>query len=413
MPIHHPRRPSRRALATLAGALAAASVLTACGGGGQQGARAVAPPPSDTRAAALRATLTAELTDHVYLTGIALVRGAHDGLASPSYKAASQAVDDASAGLARTISGALGPATGSRFATVWSQQLGLFADYVKARLGNDATSADTAQAKLDQVQADAASVLAGAAPQIARGALTDSLHADLDALTAAVDTALARSPAIYARLQDAAEHVPTTATILAAGLASHARLGSSARSGAAALRGSLTGLLVDHAYLVALTADATLRDGKGSAAAHQAASALDGAGVAVADLISSAYGSDAAQDFGRLLGHQAAAFADYTDAKAKKDPLDTDAALTALDASRRDIGVLFSNLSPGLKRTRIAAAFGPPVTALTAAIRADVAMSDKAFGRIADAADTMPATAQTIARVITRQFPKRFPAEAP
>lgn len=171
--------------------------------------------PTDTAAAELRAGLTALLQEHVYLAGIATGSALTGGdLAAPA-----KALDDNSVALARAIGSVYGDAAGEQFLALWRTHISFFVDYTTAAATGDATAKTRAVANLDRYRSDFGAFLASANPNLPKEAVAEELKPHVATLFAAIDAQAANDPSQYAKLREAASHMPMTAKVLAAGIA--------------------------------------------------------------------------------------------------------------------------------------------------------------------------------------------------
>ncbi|MDQ4138286.1 MAG: hypothetical protein M3116_05490, partial [Actinomycetota bacterium] len=99
---------------------------------------AQAAPTVETPAAELRAALTAQLQEHVYLAGIAISKGVGEGLDSKTFKASAGTLDDNSKALAESIGSVYGAKAGDQFVALWRRHIGFFVDYTKGKATGDA-----------------------------------------------------------------------------------------------------------------------------------------------------------------------------------------------------------------------------------------------------------------------------------
>ncbi len=86
-------------------------------------------PAVDTQAATLTRDLTALLSDHEYLAGLAVLMGATAGPDSPEFKAAAGALDTNSVQLSEAIGSVYGDAGAKKFLSLWRAHIGFFVDY--------------------------------------------------------------------------------------------------------------------------------------------------------------------------------------------------------------------------------------------------------------------------------------------
>jgi hypothetical protein len=409
----------RRLATTLAvAAIAAASLgVAGCGGAKKSGGRAAAhgttasTGAASTGAATLRASLTGLLVDHVYLVDFAVARLVHDGAAADSYRAAAGALDKNSVALADAVGAIYGSPAGQRFLALWRHRVGLVVDYAKGRAAHDSAGTAKALAGLDTDNRSFAALVASLDAKLPAPRLAAELQADLASLTKALDAAATGSTSVFARLRVAADRVPATAAVLAAGIKQQfpARFPGSPDIAVAELRAGLTSLLEDQVYLAAIAVDTGVRDGFGSPSFARAKAAVDDATQALSDAISAVYGADAGNQLLTVWSKQIGYLAAYAKAKQTKSQTLAEAALANLDGHRLAVGALFADVGSTLDKQAIADELKPAIDTIAAAIRADVLHSAKTYDLIRAAANHMPHTAEVLANAISRQYPKRFP----
>ncbi len=411
----------RRPFLTLAvvGTLALGLVATGCGADDTTSStpapattKSVSEVASNSGASELRATLTSQLTDHVYLASIAVAKGVDKGLDSATFKAAAGALDDNSVALSTSIGSVYGDAAGEQFLALWRKHIGFFVDYTKAKATKDAAAAAKAKTALDGYRTDFGAFIGGANPNLPADAVAAELKPHVNSLFAAIDAVVAGSTKTYDLVAKAAGHMPMTAAVLAGGIAKQFpdKFSGGADSGAADLRALLTAQLTDHVYLASIAVDTGVNAGLDSKAFKAAAGTLDDNSVALSTSIGSVYGDAAGEQFLALWRKHIGFFVDYTKAKATKDAAAAAKAKTALDGYRTDFGAFIGGANPNLPADAVAAELKPHVDSLFAAIDAVVAGSTKTYDLVAKAAGHMPMTAAVLAGGITKQFPDKFPA---
>jgi hypothetical protein len=179
----------------------------------------VAADPSSTGAASLRAGLTSQLQEHVYLAGIAVANGVGAGLDSAEFTAAAGALDDNSVALSESIASVYGKPAGDAFLPLWRKHIGFFVDYTKGKATNDQAMADKALADLDGYRTDFGAFIASANPNLPAEAVAEELIPHIQTLTAAIDGVIAKDPSTFTKLRAAAAHMPHTAEVLAGAIA--------------------------------------------------------------------------------------------------------------------------------------------------------------------------------------------------
>jgi hypothetical protein len=222
--------PPKRRLALVPVALLAsgALVLTACGGDDEPASAtgdrpaSTAPadgmdtdgnavPTSDTKAAALRASLTALLQEHVYLAGIAT----GTALSGDALEAPAAALDENSQALADAIGSVYGDEAGEAFLGLWRSHIDMFVDYTTGVATGDEARKQGAIDDLTRYAGDFAAFLADANPNVDPDTVVGELTHHVGTLTAAIDAQGAGDPARFTLLREAAGHMDTTAAYLA------------------------------------------------------------------------------------------------------------------------------------------------------------------------------------------------------
>lgn len=107
---------------------------------------------ADASGANLRTSLTALLTEHVYLTSAA-TRAALNGR-EPEFKAASDAIDANSVDLSKALGSVYGADVEKNFLAGWRKHIGLVVDYTQGTLAKDKTKQDKATTDLNNYAGD-------------------------------------------------------------------------------------------------------------------------------------------------------------------------------------------------------------------------------------------------------------------
>jgi cytochrome c556 len=174
----------------------------------------------DSSASALRAGLTSQLQEHVYLAGIAVVYGVGSGLDSAEFKAAAATLDANSQALADSITSVYGKAAGDQFLALWRKHIGFFVDYTKGQATKDSAAANKAKADLDGYRADFGAFISSANPNLPKSAVEEELIPHVQSLFDAIDAVTgAKQGDAFELLRVAAGHMPMTADVLAGGIA--------------------------------------------------------------------------------------------------------------------------------------------------------------------------------------------------
>ena len=217
-----------RTLRAGAAVLALAAVTAACSKGADSPAAAPTSSASHETthasgngdAAALRATLTALLDDHVWLAGNALQTAILKGgnLNDPQVKGAVAALDANSVALSKAVASVY-PQAEKPFLDSWRQHIGFFVEYTLGKATNDKAKVTKATTELDGYRTSFGQLINSVVPELPADAVADELKPHVQTLFAAIDAAVASDPSFQTKLSAAAAHMPMTAEILANGIA--------------------------------------------------------------------------------------------------------------------------------------------------------------------------------------------------
>jgi hypothetical protein len=218
-----------------------ALAATACGGSssGDDAGKGTAASPSaaaatdavtgqaatTTKAAALRAGLTYLLEEHVQLAGIATGTAiAKKGdLKDPAVTAAVGALDANSVALSKAVGSAY-PMAEEPFLASWRQHIGFFVDYTLGKATKDAAKVEKAKKDLDGYRTSFGQLINSVVPELPADAVANELKPHVASLFTAIDAVVAGDPTAFAKLQEAAGHMPGTAATLSGGIAENAKL---------------------------------------------------------------------------------------------------------------------------------------------------------------------------------------------
>lgn len=227
-----------RKTATFAGlGLAAALALTGCSTGAGASTSESTPsssssssPMADSMAvdtvnsdgAGLRATLTALLSDHVYLAGAAIHQALQDGgdLKAPRTAAAVAALDENSVEVSKAV-GSVYPDAEQPFLDSWRSHIPFFVNYTLAKVGNDQAGMDQAKSDLGDYAVSFGQLINSVVPELPAEAVQKELETHATSLLAAIDADVAGDPGYYDLLKEAAGHMSMTAQALAGGIATN------------------------------------------------------------------------------------------------------------------------------------------------------------------------------------------------
>src|SRR4051812_44413732 len=411
----------RRSISLLAG-LAAMSFAAGCGNSSTDkttttGASTTAQPSTSTTAstsdklatesgaATLRAGLTNLLEEHVYLTGIAVSSAVNNGLTSPAFKASAATLDANSVALSQAIGSVYGKDAGQGFLALWRKHIGMFVAYTKGLATHDAKAAAKAQSDLENYRSSFANFLHSANPHIDVSATANDLQMHVKTLSAAIRSVVGKRADAFAKLRVAAQHMPGTAAYLAGAIAKQEpkKFDGDPNSPASELRSGLTSLLLEHVYLAGIAVNTGVTAGLGSRAFKAAATTLDTNTQDLAKAIGSVYGPAAQKRFLQIWRAHIGFFVDYTKGLATHDRKATAAAQNKLNGYRAAFANFLHSANPNIDISATSDSLQEHVTTLSAAIRAVVAGSPKAFDRLRMAAQHMPTTADYLAGAIAKQ----------
>jgi hypothetical protein len=325
---------------------------------------------TDSPAAQLRTTLTAQLQEHVYLAGIALDTGAGFGLDSPEFELAAAALDENSVKLADTV-GSVAPDQRDAFLDLWRQHIGFFVDYTRGAAEGDAALQDEALTSLDGYRQDAGAffeqVTGGALPA---DAVAESLGGHVDTVIAAIDAVAAGDASVFDRLKAAADHVNGTASALAGGIAQAASIEGDVDSPAATLHADLAGLLQEHVYLAGIAVKTAYAAGPDSDAFQAAAGTLDANSVELSTAVASIAGEEKGQAFLDLWRQHIGFFVDFAVGAAGDDTEAMSQAIQNLEGYTQDAGAFFEDITGGeLPADAVAGSLTEHIATLAGAIQ--------------------------------------------
>lgn len=380
------------------------------GDAGGDGSGDHSPDADATDASGLRADLTALLQEHVYLAGIAISTGVASGLDSEAFTAAAGALGENTQGLADAIGAVYGEEAGDAFKGLWDTHIGFFVDYTKAAAADDAEARAKAVDDLGQYAKDFGAFLEGANPNLKADDVAAALAPHAESVFAAIDAAVAGDAGVFAKLREAASHMPDIAAVLSGAIAEQfpEKFAAADPPGLGQLRADLTGLLQEHVYLAGIAITTGLGAGLDSAEFTAAAGVLDANSQALAGAIGSVYGAQAGDAFKGLWDTHIGFFVDYTKAVAADDADGQSDAVEKLEQYAEDFGAFLEGANPNLPAAAVAEALGPHVATLTAAIDAAAGGETSVFSKLRAAAVHMPSIADTLAGAIAEQFPEKF-----
>jgi hypothetical protein len=354
--------------------------------------------PDATEAAALRATLTSLLSDHVWLAGNALdtaVRQQGD-LKDPQVVGAVKALDANSVALAEAI-GSVYPDAEKPFLASWRQHVGFFVDYTLGKATKNDEQVSKAKDDLDAYRTSFGELINSVVPELPADAVADELKPHVASLFAAIDASVAGKPDYQTKLSTAADHMAMTAEVLAGGIAKNKQLSGDVDGMASTVRATLTSQLTAHVWLAGNALDTAVQQ-TGDLKDPQvvgAVKALDANSVALAKTLGSVY-PEAEKPFLASWRQHIGFFVDYTLGKATNNDEQVAKAKDDLDAYRTSFGQLINSVVPELPADAVAEELKPHVASLFAAIDASVADKPDYQTKLSMAAEHMPMTAAVL-----------------
>lgn len=341
---------------------AAALGLAACGDGGEESAVAISgePRPVEDEAAApegeqateddpgteveatvddaastLRAELTMLLQEHVHLTGLAVGAMVEEGQDGPGARAAIQAIDENAVALGDLIGEVPSVDDPEAFLELWREHVAGYVDHAVARIDEDDDAATEATAALEDLLQPMADFFEEISDEeISAEDLFGELETHVTMVTEAIDARVADDSEAPGLFRDAALHMDTLATELAAGIvaAFPDEMPGDPLSVPAETRAKLTSGLVEHTYLTLLAAREAVSAGGATvdATVQSAVSTLDGSADGLANRISGVSGNDGRRAFLELWRPFLSATTEFAAASSSGDTATADTARAAM-----------------------------------------------------------------------------------
>ena len=408
----------------LAATVVAATTLAACGGGaGGSAAGPTSSParpstvasspttsmtsttsttatsdPSATAAADLRANLSSQLHNHVWLAGNALQTAvlAKGNLKDEQVAAAVQALDENSVELSKTVGSAY-PQAEKPFLESWRQHIGFFVNYTLGKATDKQDQVEKAKEDLDGYRTSFGQLINSVVPELPADAVAEELEPHVESLLDAIDAAVASDPSFQKKLYESAEHMTMTAGVLADGIAKNKKLEGNAKGKASDVRATLTGQLNDHVWLAGNALQTAVR-AKGNLKDKQVAgavAALDENSVDLSQTLGSVY-PQAEKPFLESWRQHIGFFVNYTLGKATNKQDQVEKAQTDLEGYRTSFGQLINSVVPELPADAVAGELEPHVESLLAAIDAAVEQDPSFQSKLTESADHMVMTAKVL-----------------
>jgi hypothetical protein len=181
----------------------------------------------DGTASTVRATLTSQLSAHVWLAGNALDTAIrHKGdLKDPQVVGAVKALDANSVALAKTV-GSVYPDAEKPFLASWRQHIGFFVNYTLGKATKNDKQVAKAKADLDAYRTSFGELINSVITELPADAVAEELLPHVNTLFAAIDADVAGKADYQTKLSKAADHMPITAAILASGIVANKNIES-------------------------------------------------------------------------------------------------------------------------------------------------------------------------------------------
>jgi hypothetical protein len=181
----------------------------------------------DGMASTVRATLTQQLSDHVWLAGNAIDTALwkKGDLKDPQVVGAVKALDSNSVALAKTL-GSVYPDAEKPFLASWRQHIGFFVGYTLGKATNNDKQANKAKADLNNYRKSFGELINSVIPELPADAVAKELIPHVNTLIAAIDADIAGKADYQTKLTIAADHMPMTAEILTTGIVANKKIAS-------------------------------------------------------------------------------------------------------------------------------------------------------------------------------------------
>jgi uncharacterized protein YmfQ (DUF2313 family) len=178
-------------------------------------------------ASTVRATLTQQLQDHVWLAGNAIdtALSKKGNLKDPQVAGAVKALDENSVALAKTI-GSVYPDAEKPFLASWRQHIGFFVNYTLGKATKNEKQAAKAKADLNKYRTSFGQLINSVIPELPADAVAKELVPHVNTLIAAIDADIAGKADYQSKLTAAADHMPMTAAILTSGIVANKKIES-------------------------------------------------------------------------------------------------------------------------------------------------------------------------------------------
>ena len=166
-----------------------------------------------SKAADLRVALNLLLLDHVYITAQATDQALIGNDAG--FKAAAATLDKNTVGLGNAIGSVYGDAAKTTFLELWRKHVGFFVSLTKGVAAKDQAMQDKAKADLDGYRKDFDAFIAGANPNLPKGAVAELLIPHITGITAFIVDQSTKADKTFDDVETAANHSQKVADPLA------------------------------------------------------------------------------------------------------------------------------------------------------------------------------------------------------
>ena len=297
----------------------------------------------ETPASALRVDLDRLLSEHVFLT----VQAMHAGLVDDDlFAAAAEALEANTGDLEAAIGSVYGEEGRRRFGDLWRQHIGYVVDYTRARAADDEEAEQRARDGMTAYQADFASFIAGANPNLTEEAVHHLLDDHLEQLRQVADLQSGDFEAVYDAARVSYAHMVDLGDGLSRAIVDQfpdVFSGANIAFGPALdLRIALDHLLGEHAFLAI---EVMRQAGTGDGADLAASEALASNGESLESAIADIYGDEAGRAFAELWEQHNGYYIDFVRALLTGDEVAQDRAHDGLTGFSQQAADFFASAS--------------------------------------------------------------------
>lgn len=399
---------SRTRSKVVGGMLCIAVLGGACGDDGGGAATTATTVPYNVEegvaspAATLRANLTGLLQEHVLLLGMATAAQLGGQDPAPALGVLDQNAVDLGGALATVYD----PGTAAKFLEPWRRHTAGLVAFASVAASADKAPIDKAKADLTAIQAEIATVLNAANPQLTLDALEESFADYASGVQAAITAQAKNDGTGPEKIKTAADGMSDTAIVLAAGIVRQKAEAIPGKIDAisAVLRAELTAKLQEHSYLAGIVTGTALSGGDVEAVNEP----LDENSLELSRAIGAVYGDEAARRFLELWRQHIEFFVDFTEAAGRNDTAKMDAARSNLDGYSAAFATFLNDANPEFAKTEVESDLGEHIATQLAVIEAQAAKDPAQVSKLREAAMHMPTTALLLATAIAQQNPTKF-----